>query len=175
MYSKGILCQCQGIFYASHEPTGTLCHKNFTQVDFYLNFSCCIYVPQLNVIYNVISDWRRSNTIRETTQALFVLFPMLLPVANAGKNSTHLFTQVLRFSFPSVPNFQRNYIWLDIVCSLQVLYVYEGSRYLGKAIQYPTCFLPHIEVWDEKDNKLYDVNGPCLVCCSDTEYPVKNV
>ena len=53
--------------------------------------------------------------------------------------------------------------------------MYEGSRYLGKAIQYPTCFLPHIEVWDEKDNKLYDVNGPCLVCCSDTEYPVKNI
>ena len=51
--------------------------------------------------------------------------------------------------------------------------MYEGSRYLGKTIQYPTCFLPHIEVWDEKDNKLYDVNGPCLVCCSDTEYPVK--
>jgi len=57
---------------------------------------------------------------------------------------------------------------------MQVLYVYEGSRYLGKAIQYPTCFLPHIEVWDEKDNKLYDVNGPCLVCCSDTEYPISD-
>ena len=99
MYSKGILCQCQGIFYASHEPTGTLFHhKNLTQVDLIHNI-CCLYVPQLNVIYNVISDWRRSNTIRETTQALFVLFPMLLPVANAGKNSTHLSTQVSRFSF----------------------------------------------------------------------------
>ena len=53
--------------------------------------------------------------------------------------------------------------------------MYEGSKYLGKAIQYPTCFMPHIEVWDEKDNKLYDVNGPCLVCCSDTEYPVNNI
>ena len=49
------------------------------------HYICCIYVPWLKVIYNWISDWRRSNTIRETTQALFVLFPMLLPVANAGK------------------------------------------------------------------------------------------
>ena len=49
----------------------------------------------------------------------------------------------------------------------------EGDKYLGKAIQYPTCFLPHLEIWDDKEQKLFDVNGPCCVCCSDTEYPVR--
>jgi len=58
---------------------------------------------------------------------------------------------------------------------MQVIYVYgEGDKYLGKAIQYPTCFLPHLEIWDNNEQKLFDVNGPCCVCCSDTEYPISN-
>ena len=56
-----------------------------------LRYSNALYLLHIfsiaKIIYNVISDWRRSNTIRETTQALFLLFPVLLPVANAGKNS----------------------------------------------------------------------------------------
>ena len=55
----------------------------------------------------------------------------------------------------------------------QILHVYaEGDKYLGRTIQHPTWCLPHLEVWDDKENQLYDVNGPCCVCCSDTEYPV---
>ena len=63
---------------------------------------------------------------------------------------------------------------ISILLCFKVIYVYgEGDKYLGKAIQYPTCFLPHLEIWDDNEQKLFDVNGPCCVCCSDTEYPVR--
>ncbi len=41
--------------------------------------------------------------------------------------------------------------------------VRSGDTYLGKVIEYPTCWIKKLEVLDEKDEKICDITGPCLI------------
>ncbi len=51
-------------------------------------------------------------------------------------------------------------MWISIS---QVLMVYSGPNYLGKIVEYPTWWNKKLEVWNSKEEKVFDVKGPCLV------------
>lgn len=68
--------------------------------------------------------------------------------------------ELLRFDRPlrcmqcCIPAFYPNYT--------QVLTIYHQGEELGKIREVPVCFSrKHLEVWDQNDEKIYDVTGPC--------------
>ena len=45
----------------------------------------------------------------------------------------------------------------------QSLTVKSGDVYLGKIVEYPTCWIKHLEIFDQYDQKIADVTGPCMI------------
>ena len=56
---------------------------------------------------------------------------------------------------------------------LQLLEVYHEDKFLGRIRERPVCCSrKHLEVWDYKDEKIYDISGPCcpISCGGEVSY-----
>ena len=47
--------------------------------------------------------------------------------------------------------------------TFQSLVVKSGDTYLGKIIEYPTCCIKRLEIFNEVDDKICDITGPCIL------------
>ena len=57
----------------------------------------------------------------------------------------------------------------------QLLEIYHQDRLLGKIREVPQCCArKHLEVFDQKDQKIFDISGPCcpISCGGDVNFPV---
>ncbi len=47
----------------------------------------------------------------------------------------------------------------------KVIYVYSGSKYLGKVTEQPHgCSAKHLEVWNDNEQNIFDIRGPSCPC-----------
>jgi len=59
----------------------------------------------------------------------------------------------------------------------QLLEIYHQDRLLGKIREVPQCCArKHLEVFDQKDQKIFDISGPCcpISCGGDVNFPIEN-
>ena len=64
------------------------------------------------------------------------------------------------------------YIFLIV----QLLEIYHQNELLGRVREVPICCFSrkHLEVWDKKDQKIFDISGPCcpVSCGGSVPFPV---
>ena len=58
----------------------------------------------------------------------------------------------------------KDYLFFPITgFTFQSLVVKSGDTYLGKIIEYPTCCIKRLEIFNEVDDKICDITGPCIL------------
>ena len=59
---------------------------------------------------------------------------------------------------------------------IQLLEIYHQNELLGRVREVPICCFSrkHLEVWDKKDQKIFDISGPCcpVSCGGSVPFPV---